>query len=103
MKNLNQYKSCKKSELILMISILKTLMFLNSKFGEFLLSLLIMVGLPILFCGLNPLVISVGMFFHFLYMILLSNKLRDNEDKKEFHNELNEQVVVFKSFLKEKK
>jgi hypothetical protein len=103
MKNLNQYKSCKKSELILMISILKTLQFLNSKVGEFLYSFLMIVGLPTLLFGINPFVLGITMTAHILYMLLLSNRLRTSEDKKEFHDELDVQVVAFKSFLKEKK
>lgn len=101
MKNLNQFKSCKKSELMLMIAIAKTIQFFNAKFGEFIISFLLVCGPAYLLFGNNPIVWLVALPAHFLSLLIMS-KVRTDVDKKELHDELQEQVLAFKSFLKEK-
>ncbi len=102
MGKLEKFRKAKKSELILMISILRSLRFMNSVVGEFLLSFAIIVGVPLLLCGVSSFVFVVGLIVHFSYMLALSKLVRTPKDKKELHDELTEKLDTLSLFIKEK-
>ncbi len=97
-----QYSKYKRWELIIMIIILKSLKFFNGKVGEFILSF-ILVSLPsLLIFGFNPIIWILILPTHLLTLVV-TNKLRSDEDKKEWDDELNREIISCKLALKQKK
>lgn len=102
MKDPNDYNQYKRWELIIMLTILKTIKFCNSKVGEFILSF-ILVSIPLLlFLGTSTVVWMIILLTHFFSLITVG-KLRSDLDKWELDDEINKEIRSCKSALKQKK
>lgn len=96
------YTQYKKWELIIMISILKTIKFCNCKVGEFFLSF-ILIALPLLlFAGPSKGVWLVILLTHSVSLLVVG-RLRSDEEKLDFDDELNREINSCKLALKQKK
>lgn len=97
----DDYNKYKRWELIIMITILKTLRFCNSKVGEFILSFILIATPSFLLLGTSIVVWLIVLITHFI-SILTVGRLRSDKEKRELDDELKVEIKSCKLALKNK-
>jgi hypothetical protein len=85
-----------------MIGILKVFRFTNTKFGEFICSLVFFVGIIILGCGSNLFSWTIALTTHSIFFFIINDILTPRSIKDDYCNEMTAEIEMIRGIIKEK-